>query len=84
MDELSFIYVGSNPWFIILKSRDVVVLDLILESLSWKNNFTFRKLPIYPRHLILYTSDKLQFSPVKSTKIDESDFLEVNLTFSVI
>ena len=34
MDELSFIYVGSNPWIIILKSRDTAVLDLILVFLS--------------------------------------------------
>ena len=34
MDELSFIYVGSNPRIIILKSRDTTVLDLILEFLS--------------------------------------------------
>ena len=30
MDELSFIYVESNPWFKIFTSREALVLDLIL------------------------------------------------------
>ena len=82
MDELSFIYVGSNPRIIILKSRDTLVLDLILEFLSWiRKIIWFTKTSHWPTDL---KSDKIQLSPVKSVKTGIIDFLAVNLTFFVI
>ena len=47
MDELSFIYVGANPWIIILKSRDTTVLEFLSFHLGLLRISTFLSYWIY-------------------------------------